>query len=128
MAENNGAATEGRAENGQFDGRGADNPGRPLGSPNKAAWIRDQILETCDEKRITELKQLDPKLYWDVVCKLMPKQVQAEVGAMGSIGAACQAALREAGITDGKTRLGTLSSEAELNAIPARHDNSSNTA
>ena len=57
---------------------------QPMGSPNKAGWIRDQILETCDDKRIAELKKLDPKLYWDVVTKLMPKQIQAEMGGAGS--------------------------------------------
>ena len=60
--------------------------------PNKAAWIRDQILATCDEKRIAELKKLDPKLYWDVVCKLMPKQVQAEIAGAEHFAEAATAA------------------------------------
>ena len=81
--------------------------GSRLGVPNRAAWIRDQILATCDEKRITELKNLDAKLFWDVICKVMPKQIEAEVGTIGSIDAECDAALKRAGLEGKcKTELG----------------------
>ena len=94
-----------RDANGRF-AEGNQLGGSRLGVPNKAAWIRDQILATCDEKRIKELKNLDPKLYWDVVTKLMPKQIQAEMGGAGSFAEAATLAAQRAGLTM-KTQLGT---------------------
>ena len=54
------------------------------------------------------MKNLDPKLYWDVVTKLMPKQIQAEMGGAGSFAEAADAALKRAGITGIKTELGDV--------------------
>ena len=102
--------------------------GSRLGVPNKVEAIRQAVMDTFDLEALEKLKTADPRTYWSFFAKMMPHQVQAEVGGMGSIGAECQAALREAGITNGKTRLGTLPSEDELNAIRARHDNSSGTS
>ena len=83
--------------------------GRPMGTPNKAEWIRQQLFETVDEDTVRALAEGDPKLFWSVLCRLMPKQIQAEVGDVGSIGEACDAALRRAGLAGKfKTELGEV--------------------
>jgi len=60
--------------------------GRPMGSPSKAAWIREQILNTCDDeaiRRFADLAMTDPKLYWRVICRVLPKCVEVVVTTPG---------------------------------------------
>ena len=76
--------------------------GSRLGIPNRASWVREQVLATCDDKAIEKLKGLrltDPSLYWKVVQGVMPREVKAEIGEIGSIGEACDLALKRAGLT-----------------------------
>ena len=89
--------------------KGQKTGGRRRGVPNKATWIKDQLFDRCTTEMIDELASGDTKLFWDVLCKLMPKHVQADVGGVGSLGAECDAALIRAGL-DGKfkTELGDV--------------------
>ena len=101
-----------RNGNGQF---ATGNTVTREGSPNRAAWIKQQIQDTCTEVAVAKLKKLgesdkasDQAIYWSIVGKTLPQQVQAEVGGIGSIGEACDAALKRVGITGGKTQLGDV--------------------
>ena len=96
--------TVGRKANGEFT---TGNPGRPVGTPSKSAFIREQILGAFDLKVLQTLKTNDPKAYLDIIVKVLPKHVQAEIGAVGSIGEACDLALKRAGLNGKvKTELG----------------------
>ena len=53
--------------------------GRPKGTPNKSEWIRQQLFEAVDADKIKALAEGDPRTFWAVITKLMPKHVQAEV-------------------------------------------------
>ena len=85
-----------------------------LGAPHKSAWIRQQIQDCATDAAITKLKALgvsdkssDLDIFWKVVGKSLPQQVQAEIGAVGSIGEACDQALKRAGLNGKvKTELG----------------------
>ena len=124
------------------NGRNADgkfamgNPGNPghrngggdrTGVPNKASFIRQQILEACGDKALENLKKLgesadraDQDVFWKIVGKSLPQQIQAEVGTIGSLGAECDAA-RWAGQQDQDRtrRRGRL----RLRACPTRPSN-----
>ena len=84
------------------------------GVPHRGHWIREQILNTCGPKAIERLRALgvsdrtaDLDVFWKVVGKSLPQQIQAEVGELGSLGAECDAALKRAGLTM-KTQLGEV--------------------
>jgi len=81
--------------------------GRPKGSPNKSEWIRQQLFEAVDADKIKALADGDPRTFWAVITKLMPKHIQAEINEIGSIGEACDAALKRAGVSM-KTELGDM--------------------
>ncbi len=82
-------------------------PGRPAGVPCKASAVRQAFLDTFDLQLLKDLKENDSRTFWQVFAKLMPQQVQAEIGGVGSIGEACDQALRRAGLNGKvKTELG----------------------
>ena len=92
--------------------------GRPSGTPNKSAWIRQQIQETCGCEAIERLRMLgesdDPRrlaTYWGIICKTLPAEVQAEVGGPGWVADAADAALARFHETHGiqdRTELGDM--------------------
>lgn len=61
--------THGSGENADRNGNGQFAAGNTVtreGVPNRASWVREQVLATCDAKAIEKLKQLrldDPALY-----------------------------------------------------------------
>ncbi len=65
------------------------------------------MFDSFDLTLLDELKKNDPRTYWQLLAKLMPRHVKAEVGEIGSIGEACDAALKRAGLTM-KTQLGDV--------------------
>lgn len=86
------------------------------GVPHRGHWIREQIQNACGPKAIERLRALgesanraDQDVFWKVVGKSLPQQIQAEVGGVGSLAAECDAALQRAGLAGKmKTELGTM--------------------
>ena len=68
------------------------------------------------KKALENLKKLgespdraDQDVFWKVVGKSLPQQIEAEVGGIGSLAAECDAALKRAGLAGQiKTELGDV--------------------
>ena len=72
-----------------------------LGACHKSSWIRQQIQDCATDAAIEKLKALgvsakssDLDIFWKVVVKSLPQQIQAEVGALGSLGAEVEDSLK----------------------------------
>ncbi|NOT01041.1 MAG: hypothetical protein HOP29_10475 [Phycisphaerales bacterium] len=74
-----------RGDNGRFVNGCAAGPGRPVGAPNKAAFIRDAILDSWTAvdgaALLQRLARDDPRAYLRVVTSVLPKDIDARIAA-----------------------------------------------
>ncbi|NOT02908.1 MAG: hypothetical protein HOP29_20090 [Phycisphaerales bacterium] len=80
-----GATLGARGDNGRFVNGCAPGPGRPMGVPNKAAFIRDAILDSWTAidgaALLQRLARDDPRAYLRVVTSVLPKDIDARIAA-----------------------------------------------
>ena len=78
---------ESRDSTGQFAKGNLGGPGRPRGSPNKVnALLKEDILAAYKEKGGIEwLTSLDDRLFVQLLKKIIPREIAADVSISGSL-------------------------------------------